>query len=77
MQIDLDLLIIGAGCAGLSLGVQLAKMKERAPKVLLLEQRTVYENDRTWCFWGQQENVYSDLVNHQWSKLTVQSKRYL
>ena len=75
MQIDLDLLIIGAGCAGLSLGVQLAKMKERAPKVLLLEQRTVYENDRTWCFWGQQENVYSDLVNHQWSKLTVQSKK--
>ncbi|CAM3641059.1 lycopene cyclase family protein [Polynucleobacter arcticus] len=75
MQTDLDLLIIGAGCAGLSLGVQLAKMKERAPKVLLLEQRTVYENDRTWCFWGQQENAYSDLVNHEWSKLTIQSKK--
>jgi lycopene beta-cyclase len=74
MQTDLDLLIIGAGCAGLSLGVQLAKMKERAPKVLLLEQRTVYENDRTWCFWGQQENAYSDLANHQWRKLIVQSK---
>lgn len=74
MQTDLDLLIIGAGCAGLSLGVQLAKMKERAPRVLLLEQRTVYENDRTWCFWGQKEDAYTDLVNHQWRKLIVQSK---
>jgi lycopene beta-cyclase len=75
MQDDLDLIIIGAGCAGLSLGVQLAKMKEGTPKTLLLEQRKVYENDRTWCFWGQQGNAYSDLASHQWTQLVVQSEK--
>jgi lycopene beta-cyclase len=75
MRTDLDVVILGAGCAGLSLGVQLAKMNERAPKTLLLEQRSVYDNDRTWCFWGQQGNAYSDLVNHQWSRLIVQSEK--
>jgi lycopene beta-cyclase len=75
METDLDLLIIGAGCAGLSLGAHLAKMKEDAPKVLLLEQRKVYENDRTWCFWGLQENAYSGLVNHQWGKLVINSEK--
>lgn len=75
MQADLDLIIIGAGCAGLSLGVQLAKMGEGTPKTLLLEQRKVYENDRTWCFWGQQGNTHSDLANHQWTKLLVQSEK--
>jgi len=75
MRTDLDVVIIGAGCAGLSLGVQLAKMNEMAPKTLLLEQRSVYENDRTWCFWGHQSNAYADLVNHQWNQVIVQSEK--
>ncbi|QWD17534.1 hypothetical protein G6700_07420 [Polynucleobacter paneuropaeus] len=75
MQADLDVLIIGAGCAGLSLGVQLAKINNSAPKTVLLEQRAVYENDRTWCFWDQQENAYSDLADHQWANLLVKSAR--
>jgi len=73
MQSDLDLIIIGAGCAGLSLGVQLAKMNKAAPKTLLLESRKVYENDRTWCFWGQSGAAYSEMVSHQWTQLIVQS----
>jgi lycopene beta-cyclase len=75
MQTDLDVIILGAGCAGLSLGVQLAKMNERAPKTLLLELRSVYENDRTWCFWGHESNAYSDQVNHQWTRLIVGSQK--
>jgi lycopene beta-cyclase len=75
MPADLDLIIIGAGCAGLSLGVQLAKMGDVAPKTLLLEQRKVYENDRTWCFWGRQGGPYSDLANHQWAILTAQAEK--
>jgi len=75
MQSDLDLIIIGAGCAGLSLGVQLAKMNKSAPKTLLLEKRKFYENDRTWCFWGREANIHSEIVNHQWTKLIVQSAK--
>jgi lycopene beta-cyclase len=75
MQTDLDLIIIGAGCAGLSLGVRLARMGKRAPKTLLLEQRKAYENDRTWCFWGQHGDPYSDLANHQWTQFIVQAEK--
>jgi lycopene beta-cyclase len=73
MPADLDLIIIGAGCAGLSLGIQLAKMNSTTPKTLLLESRKEYQNDRTWCFWGQSGAAYTELASHQWTKLTVQS----
>ena len=75
MQVDFDLIIIGAGCAGLSLGVQLAKMNGAAPKTLVLESRKFYENDRTWCFWGEPGAAYSEMASHQWTQLTVQSAK--
>lgn len=75
MQVDFDLIIIGAGCAGLSLGVQLAKMNGAAPKTLLLESRKFYENDRTWCFWGQPGAAYSGMASHQWTQLMVRSPK--
>ncbi|MDE2423873.1 MAG: hypothetical protein KGN31_06650 [Betaproteobacteria bacterium] len=71
MQTDLDLVIIGAGCAGLGLGVELAKFNNETPKTLLLESREEYQNDRTWCFWKGPNSVYSELISHQWTKLIV------
>ncbi len=71
MQTDFDLIIIGAGCAGLSLGMQLASMHAQAPKTLLLEQRTSYENDRTWCFWGDEQTPYATLAKHSWQRFSV------
>ena len=73
MDTDHDLIIIGAGCAGLSLGTQLARMNELAPKTLLLEQRKVYQNDRTWCFWGDPSWLFSDLATARWNTVIVQS----
>jgi lycopene beta-cyclase len=48
MTPDTDVLILGGGCAGLSLAVALA---ERAPamRVDTLEARMDYTRDRTWC----------------------------
>jgi lycopene beta-cyclase len=45
-----DLLILGGGCAGLSLATRLAT---RCPalKVIVVEPRTQYVEDRTWCGW--------------------------
>jgi lycopene beta-cyclase len=73
MDTNHDLIIIGAGCAGLSLGTQLALMDKLAPKTLLLEQRKVYKNDRTWCFWGDSNNPFSDLASVRWNTVVVQS----
>lgn len=70
-----DLIVIGAGCAGLSLGFNLAAMGEAAPKTIFLEQRTQYHNDRTWCFWGHPETPFMELVQNRWSKVRVKDSQ--
>lgn len=47
-----DLIILGGGCAGLSLAMQLAKLGSDCPRTTIIESRKSYVNDRTWCFWG-------------------------
>ncbi|SNX27913.1 lycopene beta-cyclase [Polynucleobacter meluiroseus] len=73
MQADFDLVIIGGGCAGLSLGMYLAQLGHTAPQTLLLERRKYYENDRTWCFWGLDQALHTDLASNQWNQFKVQA----
>lgn len=47
-------MVIGAGCAGLSLATQLAKLERmgsKVPSTILVDRRAEYVDDRTWCFW--------------------------
>ncbi len=67
---DADVLILGGGCAGLSLAVALA---ERAPamRVRTLEERSAYRRDRTWCFWNTAPHPFSAGVTHRWDSWRV------
>ena len=68
-MIDFDVAIIGGGCAGLSLGRDLARCSQHAnslPSVLIIEPRMRYENDRTWCFWDRARASHP-LATKQWS----------
>jgi lycopene beta-cyclase len=60
-----DLLILGAGCAGLGLAARLAPS---AARVLVLEPRLAYTNDRTWCFWAPVQHALSHLVSRRWTR---------
>ncbi|MCX7222693.1 MAG: lycopene cyclase family protein [Burkholderiales bacterium] len=71
MQTEFDLIVIGAGCAGLSLGTRLASLHAQAPKTLLLESRVAYDNDRTWCFWGDAQTPFATLARHSWQRFSV------
>jgi lycopene beta-cyclase len=71
MPNDVELLILGGGCAGLSLAMQLAQLGPRAPSTVILERRPVYENDRTWCFWGDDKTPFALQAQHQWSTFKV------
>ncbi len=62
---DADLVILGAGCAGLSLAARLARA-ESGLRVDIVEPRTDYEDDRSWCFWRPERHDLSDLVSHSW-----------
>ncbi len=73
MAHDVDLLILGGGCAGLSLAMQLAQRGHRAPSTLILEQRACYLNDRTWCFWGDDTSPFAEQAAHQWTAFQVEN----
>lgn len=62
----LDLAIIGGGCAGLSLARELAQ-RQTSQSVIILEPRTHYQDDRSWCFWAPRQHALSHLVSHTWA----------
>ena len=49
---DFDYIIIGGGCAGLSLAYELQINNKIENKTLaIIEPREIYERDKTWSFW--------------------------
>ena len=62
-----DLLILGGGCAGLSLAMRLAGCAG-AGRVAVIEPRSSYVDDRSWCFWASDEHPLIDLVSRRWSR---------
>ncbi|MCH6235102.1 lycopene cyclase family protein [Cognataquiflexum rubidum] len=48
-----DYIITGLGCAGLSLVYYLLDSPLRDKKILLIDNSSKTENDRTWCYWAE------------------------
>jgi lycopene beta-cyclase len=70
---DLDLVILGGGCAGLSLALRLAEERSPRQRVAVLESREVYCHDRSWCFWRVGPHRYEHLVKRSWSRVALRS----
>ena len=69
-----DLLILGGGCAGLSLARRLSILGKLCPQTLILESRSAYLDDRTWCFWNEPSAQLTHLVSHRWLRVSVAAK---
>lgn len=65
-----ELLVAGGGCAGLTLGHQLAQT-ELPFEVSIFETRSSYERDRTWCQWKTTSHPFEDCIVHEWPKWCV------
>ena len=63
-------MILGAGCAGLSLAWNLLELGVEEP-ILVVDRRERFENDRTWCFWDVEPTPFSDLASHAWTRWMV------
>jgi lycopene beta-cyclase len=70
-----DLIILGGGCAGLSLGMNLANYGEACPRTIILEGRHHYANDRTWCFWGGFGSDSEKLASHRWESFSITTSK--
>ena len=71
MESDYDIIIVGGGCAGLSLAMRLAKLGEDCPRVALLERRDSYVHDRTWSYWASDSAQLKPLAKAEWKKVIV------
>jgi lycopene beta-cyclase len=69
---DADVVIAGAGAAGLSLAVQLAA---RAPhlRVEVLEPRAAITNDRTFCFFRGPPHPFEAAIARRWDEVEVRA----
>lgn len=76
MNNSYDYIIVGAGCAGLSLLMRMLDDSSLKSKSILLVDRVAkQQNDRTWCFWERGEGFFEPAVCHQWQNLYVRHSR--
>jgi len=73
MRPDADLIVLGGGCAGLSLGERLAESPRHVQRTIVIEARAAYVADRTWCFWRTAPHRHEALVEKSWSRLRLSS----
>lgn len=69
-----DIIIVGAGGAGLSLASMIAQSKElNQKKVLLLDKSIKKGNDRTWCYWENEKGLYDEVLTQSWKNVYFHS----
>ena len=74
MTKNFDYIIIGAGCAGLSLAYRMSNNKYFDSKsILLIEPQDKDKNDRTWSFWSKENRFYNDWAIKKWDQLIFKS----
>ena len=69
---EFDYVIIGGGCAGLSLAYELEindKLKEKT--LAIIEPRGEYKRDKTWSFWKVFNHNFADCVIKSWNNFTI------
>jgi lycopene beta-cyclase len=64
--LDADILVLGAGVSGLSLAYHLVDRGLGGRRLLLVDPRRSYDNDRTFCFWNVAEHPFETLASHRW-----------
>ena len=69
---EFNYIIIGGGCAGLSLAYELevnGKLKDKT--LAIIENRKEYKRDKTWSFWKVLDHNFDDCVIKSWNNFTI------
>jgi lycopene beta-cyclase len=69
---EFDYVIVGGGCAGLSLAYELETNNKLKNKTLaIIEPRKEYKRDKTWSFWKVFDHNFEDCVIKSWNNFTI------
>ena len=69
---EFDYIIIGGGCAGLSLAYELEiHEKLRDKSLAIIEPRDEYKRDKTWSFWKVIYHNFDDCVKKNWKNFSI------
>jgi len=69
---EFDYIIVGGGCAGLSLAYELEIHKKLENKTLaIIEPRIEYKRDKIWSFWKVISHNFEDCVKKSWNNFSI------
>ena len=72
---EFDYVILGGGCAGLSLAYELdINNKIKNKKLAIVEIRDEYKRDKTWSFWKINNHNFDDCIIKTWNNFSLNSK---
>ncbi len=74
MKKSYDIIICGAGCAGLSLAYRLCDPFFQNLTILIIEPESKTQNDRTWSYWEKDQGVFDPIVSKRWKALEFHSQ---
>ena len=75
---EFNYIIIGGGCAGLSLAYELdahSKLKDKT--LAIIEPRDEYKKDKTWSFWKVSPHNFEDCIKKSWDNFTINIPNHL
>tara|TARA_Y100000816_G_scaffold283838_1_gene261198 strand:+ start:125 stop:1189 length:1065 start_codon:yes stop_codon:yes gene_type:complete len=71
---EYDYVIIGGGCAGLSLAYELDTHNKLDDKTLaIIEPRDNYKRDKTWSFWKVDQHNFDDCIKNRWNEFSIKT----
>ena len=68
---DADLIIAGAGCAGLSALHHALQSPAGDRRIIVIDRDFEPIDDRTWSFWGTADAPFAHLADRRWDRLLV------
>ena len=69
-----DYIFAGLGASGMSLLMRIIALPHfKGLRILLIDKGLKNTNDRTWCFWEENEGFFESIVTKSWSNLTFHS----
>ena len=72
---EFDYIILGGGCAGLSLAYELdVNLKLKDKSLAIVEARSEYKRDKTWSFWKISDHNFDDCVIKSWNNFSINTK---